>query len=194
MILLIIVLVSFIISVIINRGIKGIENKEVSGFYFVLIGFIIQIVIFNEKFASSPYEKYTPILYIVSLFIILIFMLLNFTRYMGIKIMTVGFISNITVITANKGFMPQNLDLLTKSGQIEKVKMLKTYNHFYNAILMSKHTRFNFLGDRIMLSLFGKFKTVYSIGDIIIMIGVAIFIFELFKKGPMEKIRIIEPK
>ncbi|MCD6427584.1 MAG: DUF5317 domain-containing protein [Caldisericaceae bacterium] len=186
MILLIIVLTSFAFSVIINKGLSGIKNKEINGFSFVIIGFIIQILIFNEKFANSSYKNYTPFLYVVSLFIIFAFMIMNFKRYLGIKIMSLGFILNILVIVANGGFMPQQIDLLIKSGQLEKVKMLKTYGHFYNAILMNEHTHLNMLGDRILLSLFGKFKTVYSIGDIIIMVGVAIFIYELFKK-PAEK-------
>ncbi len=187
MILLIIVLISFSFAIIINNGLKGIENKEVKGFYFVIIGFAIQVLIFNEKFANSRYANYTSLLYIISLLIILIFMIINYKQYLGIKIMSLGFISNIVVIIANKGFMPQKLDLLIKSGQLEKVKMLKLHSHFYNATLMNKHTHLNFLGDRIMLSLFGKCKTVYSIGDIIIMIGVAVFIFELFKKSSTEK-------
>ncbi len=186
MILLIIILISFMVSVIINKGLSGIENKEVNGFLFVILGFVIQVLIFNEKFANSPYKNYTPFLYVISLFTILVFIIMNFKQYLGIKIMSLGFVLNILVIVINGGFMPQKLDLLIKSGQLKKVKMLKLYGHFYNAIPMNNHTHLNLLGDRILLSLFGKFKTVYSIGDLIIMAGVAIFVYELFKKCPTK--------
>ncbi len=180
MLLLFLIIAAFLLAILKYRNIKNIENKNIKFYWLILLGFVIQIAIFNEKFAQSELNYLTPVLYILSLIVLLIFLLTNFKEYNGIKVTTAGFILNIMVILANKGYMPQSLKQLAISGQTEKIKLLMKYGHFYNATVMSAKTRLNLLGDRILLSMFGKFKTVYSIGDIIIMIGIAIFVFELF--------------
>ncbi len=180
MLLLLLILAAFLLAIIKYKNIKNIEHKNIKLYWLILLGFAIQIAIFNEKFAQSKLNYLTPTLYILSLIVLLIFLLANFKEYYGIKVTTVGFILNIIVILANKGYMPQSIKQLALSGQMEKIKLLTKYGHFYNATVMTNKTRLNLLGDRILLSMFGKFKTVYSIGDIIIMIGMAIFVFELF--------------
>ncbi len=180
MLLLFLIIAAFLLAMLKYRNIKNIENKNIKFYLLILLGFVIQIAIFNEKFAQSELNYLTPVLYILSLIVLLIFLLTNFKEYNGIKVTTAGFILNIIVILANKGYMPQSIKQLALSGQMEKIKLLTKYGHFYNATVMTNKTRLNLLGDRILLSLFGKFRTVYSIGDIIIMVGIAIFVFELF--------------
>lgn len=180
MLLLFLIITAFLLAMLKYRNIKNIENKNIKFYWLILLGFVIQIAIFNEKFAQSELNYLTPVLYILSLIVLLIFLLTNFKEYNGIKVTTAGFILNIIVILANKGYMPQSIKQLALSGQMEKIKLLTKYGHFYNATVMTNKTRLNLLGDRILLSLFGKIRTVYSIGDIIIMVGIAIFVFELF--------------
>ena len=180
MLLLFLIIAAFLLAMLKYRNIKNIENKNIKFYWLILLGFVIQIAIFNEKFAQSELNYLTPVLYILSLIVLLIFLLTNFKEYNGIKVTTAGFILNIIVILANKGYMPQSIKQLALSGQMEKIKLLTKYGHFYNATVMTNKTRLNLLGDKILLSLFGKFRTVYSIGDIIIMVGIAIFVFELF--------------
>ena len=180
MLLLSLIGFAFLIAIIKYKNIKNIENKSIKFYWLILVGFIIQIAIFNGKFAQSKLNYLTPIFYSISLLVLLIFLLANFKEYQGIKVTTFGFILNVIAILANGGYMPQSIKQLSISGQTEKVKLLTKYGHFYNATIMNSKTKLNLLGDRILLSIFGKFKTVYSIGDIIIMIGIAIFVFELF--------------
>ena len=180
MLLLLLIIAAFLLAIVKYRNIKNIENKNIKFYWLILLGFTIQIAIFNEKFAQSKLNYLTPVFYILSLIVLLIFLWANVKEYNGIKITTLGFIFNVLVILANKGYMPQSIKQLAISGQTEKIKLLIKYGHFYNATIMTNKTKLNLLGDRILLSIFGKFKTVYSIGDIIIMIGIAIFVSELF--------------
>ena len=98
----------FVIALVINKGVSGIKNKEVKAVYLIFIGFLIQLFIFNEKFSNSIFSSATPIFYVVSLFILLAFLLLNL-HYKGILVASVGFSLNLLVILGNKGFMPQDL-------------------------------------------------------------------------------------
>jgi hypothetical protein len=178
--MLIIVLIAIIIAVIVNKGLRGIEHKKVEQFYLILLGFAIQLVIFNEKFSYSKLNFLTPILYIYSLLILLIFMVLNL-QYKGIKIAGIGFLSNLAVIVSNDGYMPQNIPKLELVWGQGKVELLKQAGHFNNAILMSPNTHLNFLGDIIAIPKPRFLMGVYSIGDIFILIGICIFIFEFIK-------------
>lgn len=181
MFLVLIIVTVTIIAIIVNKGVKGIEKKEVRHPYLIVIGFLIQIAIFNERFASSSFSKFTPFLYIVSLLILLVFLITNF-NYNGIKIALIGFILNLIVIIANGGYMPQDLAKLNIAGLGEKAKLLQESEHFYNAIMMSENTYLNFLGDIIVIPQLKPIGSVYSIGDIFIIIGICVFIFEFFKR------------
>jgi hypothetical protein len=107
-------------------------------------------------------------------------MVLNL-QYKGIKIAGIGFLSNLAVIVSNGGYMPQNLLKLELIGEQEKVELLKQFGHFYNGIVMSPNTHLNFLGDIIVIPKLKFLMGVYSIGDVVITIGITIFIFEFLK-------------
>ncbi len=181
MLLLLLILISFAIAIIINKGFKGSEGKEIHGTYLIIIGFFIQIAIFNTKFAISKFNKFTPVFYILSLFILLIFLILNLS-YKGIIIALSGFLMNMFTIILNNGYMPQDINKLISIGETEKVEYLKQFGHFYNAIIMSNKTHFNFLADRIVFPFLKSFGGVYSMGDVIIVIGICFFIFEYLAK------------
>jgi len=178
--MLIIVVISIVIAVIVNKGLRGIEHKKVEQFYLILLGFAIQLVIFSQEFSYSKLNFLTPILYIYSLLILLIFMVLNL-QYKGIKIAGIGFLSNLAAIVSNGGYMPQDLMKIELVWGQEKVELLKQTGHFNNAISMSPNTHLNFLGDIIAIPKPRFLMGVYSIGDVIITIGIAIFIFEFLK-------------
>jgi len=178
--MLIIVLIAIIIAVIVNKGLRGIEHKKVEQFYLILLGFAIQLVIFSREFSYSKLNFLTPILYIYSLLILLIFMVLNL-QYKGIKIAGIGFLSNLAAIVSNGGYMPQDLMKIELVWGQEKVELLKQTGHFNNAISMSPNTHLNFLSDIIAIPKPRFLMGVYSIGDVFITIGIAIFIFEFLK-------------
>jgi hypothetical protein len=178
--MIIIVLIAIIIGIIINKGLRGIEHKKIRHFYLIVLGFAIQIIIFNEKFENSTANFLTPILYVCSLIIMLIFMVLNF-QYKGIKIALAGFLLNVATIVANKGYMPQDTDKLAAMGEFDKINMLNKFGTYYNGITMSARTHLNFLGDIIAPTFLKPYGSVYSIGDIFILIGICIFIFEFLK-------------
>ena len=178
--MLIIVLIAIIIAIIVNKGLRGIEHKKVEQFYLILLGFAIQLVIFSQEFSYSKLNFLTPILYIYSLLILLIFMVLNL-QYKGIKIAGIGFLSNLVAIVSNGGYMPQNIPKLELVWGQGKVELLKQAGHFNNAISMSPNTHLNFLSDIIAIPKPKFLMGVYSVGDVFITIGIAIFIFEFLK-------------
>lgn len=183
MLYLIAIVVSLLIAILVNKGIKGIEEKQFRGFPFAIMGFALQILIFSERFFYSNYRDLTPYIYILSLLSLLTVILLNL-RYKGMRIALIGFLSNLTVIIANGGYMPQDIDKLQMMGKLDKVEMLSKFGKYYNGIVMSERTRLNFLGDIIAPTFLRPYASVHSIGDIILLVGLCYFIFEFLRKEP----------
>ncbi|MGC8972423.1 MAG: DUF5317 family protein [bacterium] len=181
MLYLIAITICSVIAILVNKGIRGIEKKTFRGFYLIIIGFALQIVIFSEKFFYSGYRYLTPYIYILSLLLLLTAILLNL-RYNGMKIALIGFLSNLTVIVANGGYMPQDINKLQIMGKIDKVENLSRFGRYYNGIIMSQETRLNFLGDIIAPTFLKPYAGVHSIGDIILIAGLCYFIFEFLSK------------
>ncbi len=77
--------------------------------------------------------------------------------------------------------MPQDINKLYVVGEKTKAELILQYGHFYNATLMSKNTHLNIFGDRIIIPFLKSLSAVYSIGDVIIVIGICIFIFEYMR-------------
>ena len=174
------VLVAAVLGIIINKGFEGVNENPIRGFYLAIIGFIIQLGIFSPEFAFSEYEYLTPYFYIASLLFLLAFIVLNL-NYHGMKVIFLGFISNFIAIISNGGYMPQYIDKLTIANELEKIKLLEQYGHFYNGILGNDNTKFKILGDIIAIGKPQVLAGVYSIGDFITILGIIIFIFEFTK-------------
>lgn len=181
MIEIIIIVFIFLLAVIANKGFGGIKDKEVRGIYLIFVGFLIQLIIFNGKFSHSSLNFLTPTFYIISLFVLLVFLLMNL-HYRGMLITAVGFSLNLITIITNKGFMPQDLSKLRLVGEYKKIELLQKYGNFYNATIMSPKTHLNLFADRITIPALKPLIAVYSIGDLIILTGICVFIIEFFKK------------
>ncbi|MGB9794223.1 DUF5317 domain-containing protein [Caldisericum exile] len=175
------VLLAAVLGIIVNRGFEGVVENPIKGFYFAVVGFLIQLGIFSYDFAFSKYEYLSPYFYIISLILLFIFVLLNL-NYHGMKIILIGFLLNFSAIIANGGYMPQYIDKLTIAGEFEKIELLKQYGHFYNGILGSNQTKLKTLTDIIAIGKPTFLSGVYSVGDLIIIAGLIVFIFEFTKK------------
>ncbi|MCX7796868.1 MAG: DUF5317 domain-containing protein [bacterium] len=181
MLYLITIVICIFIAILINKGIKGIEKKAFRGFPLIIIGFTLQIVIFSERFFNSDYRYLTPHIYVISLLMLFSVILLNL-KYRGMKIALLGFLSNLIVIIANGGYMPQDISKLQMMGKFDKVEMLSKFGKYYNGIVMSEKTRLNFLGDIIAPTFLKPYASVHSIGDVILLIGLCYFIFEFLRR------------
>lgn len=184
--MLTLILIAILVAIIINKGLRGIEYKQIHHFYLLLLGFALQLFIFNERFANSNYNKLTPVIYIISLAILLLFMFLNI-RYSGIKIAMLGFLGNCIAIVANGGYMPQDLNKLEFVGNYQKAELLRKFGHFYNGVAMTADTKFNILSDIVAVRKPEFLASVYSIGDVFITIGLIIFIFEILKRPKYDE-------
>jgi Family of unknown function (DUF5317) len=87
----------------------------------------------------------------------------------GVAIAGLGGLSNFTVIAANGGVMPTNPDTLASFQGAD------TNGQFANSAIL-EHPKLLFLGDTIATPASLPLHTVFSVGDLVLMLGVAVLV------------------
>lgn len=99
-----------------------------------------------------------------------LFVLLNH-RSVGTLVIGAGGLLNLIAIAANGGVMPASPDALEASG------WRPSSGHFANSVAV-EHPRLGFLGDVFATPSWLPVHSVFSIGDVVIVVGVALFLRE----------------
>lgn len=168
------IIFAVIIGYIIKGRLKNIDILSVKALYLVLTGFLIKFaIVISIQHGLMSRGLLTYILYSIQYSLLLIFVILN-RKNKYILIMGIGFLLNAVPIFINGGAMPVSTAAAKSMGFTKEVWM----EGLYRAI--DGTTKLNFLGDTIPYKL-GK-AYVVSIGDIILAIGLFLFIVIGMKK------------
>jgi len=139
--------------------------------WLVPVSLLIQLLIF-PLFAAQPIIAWgTQYFHIGSYLLLVVFVLINW-RIIPLISAGVGMMANLIVIVANGGYMPISVTALTRTGAEAIIPLLQQYGYFGNVMLMSDKTSLNFLGDILSLPAFIPFSVPFSIGDVIISLGI----------------------
>jgi hypothetical protein len=132
----------------------------------VLAGIVTQVLLF-----STPLNKVVgplgPPIYVGSTALVLAAILINW-RITGMPVIALGAVSNLTAIVANRGFMPADPGAMASLGQ--------TISDAYSNSVIVRDPALRPLTDIFALPGWLPFANVYSIGDVLIGIGVVIVI------------------
>ena len=109
-----------------------------------------------------------------SYFLLLIFTLRN-RSLPGMRWISVGILLNTLVIGLNGGVMPVDPSYLPEASRIALLKGQGTHG------LMTPSTHLSFLADRFYLDMLGLRKQVFSVGDVLLDIGIFLLIFKTQK-------------
>jgi len=140
--------------------------------WLVPIALVIQLLIF-PWLSGRPLLPYaTAPLHLVSYALLIVWMLRNL-HAVPIRAFLLGAGCNLAAIAANGGFMPASVTALRGAGLEGVVRSLLDRGTVANVILMSDATRLNALGDWLYLPKWLPFSTAFSVGDVVIMIGLA---------------------
>lgn len=127
-------------------------------------GLIVQIALFSEPVAAVVGAAGPPI-YVLSTAAVLAVVVANL-RVPGLAVVAVGAISNLVAILANGGYMPVSADALVALG-------LDPATGYSNSAALD-HVALAPLTDIFALPVWVPFANVFSIGDVIIGIGIVI--------------------
>ena len=112
-----------------------------------------------------------PALYVASTLAVFAAMLRN-RGLPGFSILAVGAALNLLAIMLNGGYMPSSADAWLQLNGVARLPV----EAYTNAALAGAHTWLPFLGDLFVLPRPLPFATVFSIGDVLIGVGAAVFL------------------
>jgi hypothetical protein len=150
--------------------------------WLVFIAVIPQIIIFYiPSLAKVVPEKTVPYIQILSMIGLIVFVGLNIINS-GFVLLGVGLVSNFLAIATNGGWMPISVKTLTRlhpeiTAESWKVgqRLLLTKDR----IQFPERTNLAFLTDTLNLPAWISYKFAFSVGDILISIGMISILWSL---------------
>lgn len=145
--------------------------------WLVLIALAVQLIVIYVDFGGA--EEFRRFVYPASYVLLLAFIILN-RRRVGFLVIGVGMLLNLLAIVTNGGLMPISPTTMEKAGLgDELVELGDAVPLTKNVLLEEGDTNLQWLTDRFTWDSPGPFP-VFSIGDVIIGVGLLIVLVELF--------------
>ena len=159
----------------VSRGgtLKGIGELRLKGLWVVFAALLIQMLIFpSALIRRPPIHVGTQYLHIASYALIVVFLVWN--RRVLWPVMP-GMMLNLVAIVANGGYMPASVDALYASGRTAVARSLSASpdGTLSNVVAMSEATRLDILGDWLYVPPSVPLATSFSIGDLLLILGIA---------------------
>ena len=136
----------------------------------IFLALVIQVAIFTS-WLPVP-QSLLPFLYVLSNVIALTWLGGNL-RIQGIACVGIGALSNLAAILANGGRMPVEPALLSRARGAAAEAAIASGRSPSNSVLLNSHSHLVWLTDRFLLPPPFPLPTVFSIGDLLIGVGVA---------------------
>ncbi len=163
-----------IIGYIIKGNIKNLENVDIIGTYLVFISFFIEFfIVMSIRSELLHVGMFTYVLNFIMYTFLIAFIYIN-RRNKFIVLMGLGFLLNACVIFLNGGSMPVSAKAAETAGITLNVSKEGLYT------LINENTKLWFLGDIIPKTFLRNFAI--SIGDIIAVVGLMLFVITGMKK------------
>ena len=169
-------LIAIVIGLVIGfaRGgrLSHLARLRLRWLWLVPVALVIQLLIF-PLISGAPLLPYaTAPLHILSYAILVVWLVMN-ARGLPIGALLAGAACNFAAIASNGGYMPASPTALRHAGLEYAADRLLQGEILANVIPMSPSTRCNLLGDWLYLPSWIPFATAFSIGDMLIMVGLA---------------------
>lgn len=157
---------------------RNIERLRIHLPWLAIVALGLQFVAFSSLRGSLGSTGVVT-LHLVSYGLLLWFVIVNRQR-VGIVVAGAGLLANLLAITLNGGYMPASRHALDVAG----VQFSGTTAN--NSTVIGAGTRLSFLGDVFAIPDGTILANVFSVGDVLIVVGVAILLASAMRTAPRE--------
>ncbi len=170
MLYLVAVLIGVVIGLLRGGRPSHLARLHLRWLWLVPLALVIQLLIF-PLFSESPLLPYaTAPLHVLSYAILIVWLALNL-RTLPMGVLSLGAACNLLAIASNGGYMPASVTALRRAGLVLTADRLLRGEDVANGVLMTPATHANVLGDWFYVPGWIPFATAFSIGDVLIMVG-----------------------
>jgi hypothetical protein len=170
MLLLYAIVIGLVVGLITRGRLSALAGQRIRWWPIALGGLFFQLVLFSPAVAEVIGDA-GPVLYVGSTGLVLVALAAN-VRLPGFWLIGLGAVLNLTAIVANGGYMPASPEAL---AALSGVAALPT-DAYSNSAVAGAHTNFAILGDIFYLPRPLPLANVFSIGDVLIGIGGALYV------------------
>jgi len=176
MIVLALVLLALVLSWALGGRIEDLASVKFRHSWLILLALSLQVLIFSPWWRQNLASR-IPVewAYLVSMTLLVLVTCLNW-RVPGVVILGIGLLLNASVIFANGGHMPTSLNALKYAGIVDEATTLAQALRT-NSSLITDETSLWFLGDVFAIPGWFPLANIYSVGDVVLAIGGALFVF-----------------
>lgn len=157
--------VGIVAGYLLGGRLEGLGSVRLRWAPLAMVGLAVQVALFSDPLAEVVGDAGPPI-YVASTALVLVAVLRNLD-ISGVAIIALGACSNLVAIIANDGYMPANADALASIGGVAP--------GYSNSTVVSDPT-LGLLTDIFAIPAWVPLSNVFSIGDVLIGIGVAVTI------------------
>ena len=186
MILLTLLALSLAVALLTGGSLTALARVELRHGYLILVALALQVLVFSPWWHSHvAVLGLGNAVYILSLLLIGAPVVRNW-RVPGMAILGLGWLSNAIVILANGGRMPASLAALQRAGLVASREAFEVAR-VTNSSLIGPDTTLWFLGDVMAIPSDLPLANVFSVGDVIIALGAAIFVLRCTRLRPLQR-------
>jgi len=139
----------------------------------IALGFLAQVVLFTDAVASRVGD-FGPVLYVATTLVVVVAVLRNLDLP-GIWLVVLGAVCNLAAIVSNGGYMPATPEALASFG--------KGAPTIYSNSAVVASPNLGWLIDRFALPRWVPFANIFSVGDVLLALGVFVLLVVVMRRG-----------
>jgi uncharacterized protein DUF5317 len=178
------VVIGVVVGFLLGGRAAGLADLRIRWPWAIVVGLIVQLLLFSTPLTDRV-GALGPVIYVASTALVVLAMVAN-RRIVGMSVVALGAMSNLVAILANGGYMPADPGAIAMLGPSE--------SHAYSNSVITAEPALRPLTDIFALPPWVPFANVFSIGDVILGIGVALVIVVAMRgAAPSASKAIVDP-
>jgi uncharacterized protein DUF5317 len=171
---LIAVPIGVVLGFLIGGRLERLSQIRFEWAWLAVVGLVIQVLLFSTRFGASLGNGVGEAIYVASTGMVLVAVWRNLA-VPGLALVALGAIANLIAIVANGGVMPTTVEALTAAG-------LSVEDGFSNSAVLADPALAP-LTDIFAIPAGLPFSNVFSIGDVLIALGIVLTIAIGMRRG-----------
>lgn len=181
-------IISLAVALLRGGSFRRLAEAKVEKLWLVFVALLIQFgPSWLERFGLITVGPWGPVLHVLS-YVPLTMMLLANLSLAGAPVMIIGMVLNVIPIAANGGKMPVSAAALTRVGLADLIPSIAP-GASYDHVIINPSTRLAFLGDVIPQIWPPQLANVFSLGDLVLGVGLFLIVQELMGAGARSRVK-----